>query len=208
MKNQTCTQPVGRPRSFDTDTALKCALQVFWEKGYAATSLNDLTEAMGINKPSLYAAYGNKEQLFIKTMELYDTRPDSYFYSALEKSTLLGMVEHMLMGAAEQMSDKTQPHGCMLIQSTFASKEPTDLIKEAVTEKRQRMRNLVLERLEQAKKAGEIAANANCSTLVDYMFTIVMGMSLHASNGATRQQLEGVAQLSLLTFKSLNNEAQ
>lgn len=206
MKNDTYTQPVGRPRSFDTDEALKSALKVFWEKGYAATSLNDLTEAMGINKPSLYATYGNKEQLFIKTMELYDNRPNSYFYSALEKDTLIGMVEHMMMGAADQMSDTTQPHGCMLIQSAFASKEPTDLIKEAVTKKRQRMGGLVLERLERAKKAGELPETSDCSTLEDYMFTIVMGMSLHASNGATRKQLEGVAQLSLLTFKALKNE--
>lgn len=206
MKNETCTQPVGRPRSFDTDEALQCALQVFWEKGYAATSLNDLTEAMGINKPSLYAAYGNKEQLFIQTMELYDNRPNSYFYSALEEDTLLGMVEHMLMGAADQMSDKTQPHGCMLIQSAFASKEPTDLIKEAVETKRLRMGELVKGRLAKAKEEGEIPETFNCLGLEDYMFTIIMGMSLHASNGATREQLEAVAQLSLLTFKAIKYE--
>lgn len=203
MKNAACTNTVGRPRSFDTDEALTSALQVFWEKGYASTSLNDLTEAMGINKPSLYAAFGNKEQLFIKAMDLYEKRPESFFYNSLEEPTVLKMVEHMLMGAAQQMSDKSQPQGCMMIESAFASKEPTDLIKEAVHEKRERMGGLVYERFEEAKRAGELPEHVNCSDLMHYMFTIVMGMNIHASNGATREELESVAKLALLTFKSL-----
>lgn len=206
MKNEAGTQTLGRPRSFDTDHALKCALQVFWEKGYDGTSLNDLTEAMGINKPSLYAAFGNKEQLFIKAIDLYDSRPNSYFYNALEQESIIAMVERMLMGAAEQMSDASQPQGCMMVQSAFASKEPTELIKEAVEEKHKQMSSLLITKFEQAQACGELPATCNCSALLDYLFTIIMGMSLHSSNGATRKQLEDVAQLSLLTFKTLNND--
>ncbi len=203
MKNDTCAQSVGRPRSFDIEDALKSALEVFWQKGYDSASLNDLTQAMGINKPSLYAAFGNKEQLFIKAIEFYDTHQNSYFYDALKEKQLLTVITKVLLGAAERMSDCSQPQGCMMIQSAFASKEPSDIIKQAAESKRDRMGGLVLARLQQAKEDGELDESCNCSALMDYLFTVIMGMSIHASRGASREQLENVANLALLTFNAL-----
>ena len=95
---------VGRPRAFDMEKALQKALEVFWRKGYEGASLPDLCEAMGINKPSLYAAFGNKEQLFLKAIELYENRPCAFFYPALEHATSYEVVKHMLCGAASALS--------------------------------------------------------------------------------------------------------
>ena len=123
---------VGRPRAFDMDTALEKALEVFWRKGYDGTSLSDLTDAMGINKPSLYAAFGNKEQLFLKAIELYESRPCAFFMPALEKPTAYEVAEHMLYGAAANMADKDQPQGCVVIQGALSCSEAAATVKEAL----------------------------------------------------------------------------
>ncbi len=196
--NQSST--LGRPRSFDVDEALQCALQVFWEKGYEGASLTDLTKAMGINKPSLYSAFGNKEQLFIKAIERYEKRPNSFFYPALEKTTAYEMAEHMLLGAARHMSDHAQPQGCMLIQSALARSESAAPLKTYLTEKRQRNGLHLRERLERAKQEGDLPADADCNALAHYLVTVIQGMSVHATNGATPAEMEQVAYLALQAF--------
>src|SRR5881397_2597277 len=108
--------PAGRPRSFDLDKALDAALQVFWQKGYEGASLSDLTEAMGINRPSLYAAFGNKEALFRKVLDRYFAGPAAYVREALQEPTARAVVERLLLGAAESHSDPRHPQGCLAVQ--------------------------------------------------------------------------------------------
>src|ERR1700716_3131988 len=95
---------LGRPRAFDIEKALERALRVFWQKGYEGTSLSDLTEAMGINRPSLYAAFGNKEELFRKALDCYGEGPVSYFAKALEEPTARQVIEKLLYSSADLMS--------------------------------------------------------------------------------------------------------
>src|SRR4028118_2167613 len=101
----------GRPREFDIEEALASALRVFWSKGYDGTSLTDLTEAMGITRPSLYAAFGNKEALFRKALELYEREKLAYVSSALEEPTARGVARHLLTGAPEHTTDAAEHPG-------------------------------------------------------------------------------------------------
>src|SRR5258705_13627764 len=106
--------PLGRPRTFDTDKALDKALKVFWRKGYEGASLPELTRAMGINRPSLYAAFGNKEALFRKAVERYAQGPSGYTGAALELPTARAVVEELLRGGARTMTDPKCPRGCFM----------------------------------------------------------------------------------------------
>src|SRR5262245_47124518 len=109
MKRRRCVIPIGRPRAFDIDTALDRALQVFWRKGYEGTSLSDLTKAMGINRPSLYAAFGNKEALFRKVLDRYVEGPACHVREALEEPTAHGVVERLLRGTIDLLIDQRNP---------------------------------------------------------------------------------------------------
>ena len=191
---------VGRPRAFDMDTALEKALEVFWRKGYDGTSLSDLTDAMGINKPSLYAAFGNKEQLFLKAVELYESRPCAFFMPALEKPTAYEVAEHMLFGAAANMANKDQPQGCVVIQGALSCSEAAAVVKEALANRRLEGQKKLVERFERAKTEGDLPATVNAETLARYLGTVLQGMAIQANSGATSEQLRQVAELTLLAF--------
>src|SRR5947209_16697338 len=105
--------PAGRPRSFDLDKALDAALQVFWRKGYEGASLSDLTQAMGINRPSLYAAFGDKEMLFRKALDRYASGPAAYVSEALKEPTARAAIERLLREAADSLTNPHNPPGCL-----------------------------------------------------------------------------------------------
>src|SRR5215470_3064206 len=110
---------MGRPREFDVDQALERALQVFWRKGYEGASLPDLTEAMGINRPSLYAAFGNKEGLFRAVVERYVEGAASCVRQALEQSTARAVAEALLAATIDVVTDSKNPRGCLLVQGAL-----------------------------------------------------------------------------------------
>lgn len=195
-----CTPNVGRPRAFDMDTALEKALEVFWRKGYDGTSLSDLTEAMGINKPSLYAAFGNKEQLFLKAIEMYESRPCSFFLPALEKPTAYQVAEHMLYGAAMNMADSNHPQGCVVIQGALSCSEAAATVKEALMNRRVEGEQKIRERFERAKQEGDLPASADAETLARFLGTVLQGMAIQANNGASAEQLRQVAAMTLQAF--------
>ena len=195
-----CTVNVGRPRAFDTDTALEKALEVFWRKGYDGTSLTDLTEAMGINKPSLYAAFGNKEQLFLKAIELYERRPCAFFLPALEKATAYQVAEHMLYGAAMNMADSSHPQGCVVVQGALSCSEAAATVKAALINRRLEGEQKLRQRFERAKAEGDLPASADAETLARYLGTVLQGMAIQANNGATAAQLRQVAEMTLQAF--------
>jgi len=199
MTNQ-CANTVGRPRAFDSDIALEKALNVFWRKGYDGTSLADLTEAMGINKPSLYSAYGNKEQLFLKAIELYENRPCSFFLPALEKPTAYEVAEFMLFGAANNLADDSHPQGCVIIQGALSCSDSAETIKEALINKRLDGEAKLTARFKYAQEQGDLPASADPSALARYLGTVVQGMTIQATNGSNAEQLREVAHLALLAF--------
>src|SRR4029077_15428914 len=106
--------PSGRRRQFDVDEALDRALEVFWARGYEGATLPVLTRAMGINRPSLYAAFGNKEQLFRKALDRYQTGPMSFLSEALRKPTARAVVEAIFSGFVRMQRDRNKARGCLI----------------------------------------------------------------------------------------------
>src|SRR5207245_7078568 len=119
MKPETAAQ-LGRPRAFDPDVALDRAMHVFWSKGYEGASLSNLTSAMRINRPSLYAAFGSKEQLFRKVLDRYMDGPVAYFAKALAASKARDVVEEIFFGTARMADDPRIPAGCLMVQGALA----------------------------------------------------------------------------------------
>jgi AcrR family transcriptional regulator len=196
----SCTPTMGRPRAFDVDAALEKALEVFWRNGYDGTSLSDLTEAMGINKPSLYAAFGNKEQLFLKAIEFYENRACSFFLPALEKPTAYQVAEYMLYGAAMNMTDSDHPQGCIIVQGALSCSEAAATVKEALMNRRVEGGEKLCERFKRAIAEGDLPADVDAEVLARYLGTVLQGMAIQANNGATSEQLRQVAQMTLQAF--------
>src|SRR6476619_4450391 len=120
MKSETATAQPGRPRAFDPHAVLERAMHVFWAKGYEGASLSDLTRAMRINRPSLYAAFGNKEQLFRKVLDRYVNGPLAYFGKALTAPKARDVIEQIFFGAVNMAGDQTTPAGCLMVQGALA----------------------------------------------------------------------------------------
>src|SRR5882672_4327357 len=129
-KTARLARPLGRPRSFDMDRALDRALQVFWRKGYEGASLSDLTKAMGINRPSLYAAFGDKQALFRKAVDRYAKGPAAYICQALQEPTARAVAERLLHGSVDLLTNPANPRGCLMVQSALACGDAADCIRE------------------------------------------------------------------------------
>src|SRR4030081_3217877 len=141
---------MGRPREFDPDQALDRALRVFWRSGYEGASMADLTEAMGITKPSLYAAFGNKEELFRKALDRYVDGPGGYVQVALAKPTAREVVEHLLYQAADAVTDPDHPPGCLAVQGALSCGEAAESIKRELMTRRANGEEDLRRRLERA----------------------------------------------------------
>src|ERR1700722_4582159 len=130
MRRNKSSGLMGRPRSFDVDRGLDRALRVFWRKGYEGTSLSDLTTAVGVNRPSLYAAFGDKKALFRKALGHYLTGPAAYTEEALKEPTARAVVERLLQGAADLNTAPRNPGGCLMVQGALACSEASDSIRK------------------------------------------------------------------------------
>ena len=203
MARSECTH-VGRPRGFDKDIALEKALEVFWQKGYDGASLADLTEAMGINKPSMYSAFGNKDQLFLQAIEAYENRPCAFFDPALELPTAYQAVESMLRGAAINFTEQDHPQGCLIVQGALSCSETAQHVKEALIEKRQNGEKRLRDRFERAQKEGEIPDTTDITTLARYIGTVLQGMAIQANNGASTDELMDVVELTFSVLPGLS----
>lgn len=188
---------LGRPRAFDIDKALERALRVFWEKGYEGSSLSDLTEAMGINRPSLYAAFGNKEALFRKALDRYVEGTMAFVRDAINQPTARGVAERLLRSAADMVTNPHNPPGCLTVRGALSSGEEADPIRLELALRRSEGEALIRKRFERAKMEGELPPGANPADLARYVATVYQGMSVQAAGGATRQQLRRVAETAL-----------
>jgi AcrR family transcriptional regulator len=189
--------PKGRPREFDVDHALDKALEVFWRQGYEGASLPDLTRAMGINRPSLYAAFGNKEELFRKVIDRYAQGPAGYIVEALQETTARRAFEHLLQESALLQTDPKHPRGCLFVQGALACGESGEAIRQELASRRAAGQAAIRARFERAQKEGELPADANPADLARYVVMVMQGMSVLAAGGATRKQLQRAVQLAL-----------
>lgn len=183
----------GRPREFDVDAALDAALGVFWRSGYEGASLSDLTAAMGINRPSLYAAFGNKQSLYRRAMEHYSQRAGGAIGAALAEPTAKAAVERLLRWTADAVSAAgkgEKPAGCFLVVSAMSCRAESDAVRKEAAARRREAGKLLRKRLEQAAAEGELPAEVDVESLADFFTTVMHGLSIQAANGTSREGLQ------------------
>jgi AcrR family transcriptional regulator len=188
---------IGRPRNFDTDQALERALDVFWRKGYEGASICDLTAAMGINPPSLYAAFGNKEALFRQALDRYVEIQGAHIRKALVVPKARDAIAALLHGYARSLTDKSNPAGCLVVQGISGAGEHAQCIRDMLNAKRAAGEKDVRERLKRAKAEGELPEDADPAALARYFSTVSQGMAVQAASGTSRKELERVAEMAL-----------
>jgi AcrR family transcriptional regulator len=194
---RTASRPRGRPRAFDPDMALEAALRVFWQKGYEGTAVSDLTAAMGINRPSIYATFGNKEALFRKALDRYSERMTNYTAEALKEPTARAVAERLLVGTADWLSCPGNPKGCLMVQGALACGEEADPVRKELISRRAKGEAALRERFERAKFEGDLPAGAEAGDLARYVMAVMHGMSVQSAGGASRADFERVIELSL-----------
>ena len=197
MKSKTAPAPLGRPRAFDPDAALEHAMHVFWAKGYEGASLSNLTRAMRINRPSLYAAFGNKEQLFRKVLDRYVDGPLAYFGKALAATTARDVIEQIFFGAARMASDPRLPAGCLMVQGALACGDAAGSVRKEVAGRRGASEVVLRRRLQRAKREGDLPQDADPAELARYVMTVLQGMAVQGADGASPNQLRRVAQVAM-----------
>jgi AcrR family transcriptional regulator len=197
MARKSNNGSLGRPRAFDTEEALDRALKVFWRKGYEGASLSELTKAMGINRPSLYAAFGDKEALFGKALERYERGPTAFIREALAEPTARRVAERLLLTAVGSMCKRGRPAGCMLVQGGLAGGDAAEPVRRELAQHREAGVTVLTERLRRAKKEGDLPADADPAALARYLMTVMNGMAVQAVSGATPADLRKVAETAL-----------
>src|ERR1700736_396220 len=197
MKLETTAAQPGRPRSFDPDVALERAMHVFWAKGYEGASLSDLTRAMRINRPSLYGAFGNKEQLFRKVLDRYMNGPLAFFGKALGAAKASDVIEQIFLGAANMPSDPRTPAGCLVVQGALACGDTAGSVRKEIAALRASAKVALRRRLQRAKREGDLPPNADPAQLSHYVMTVLHGMAVQGADGANQDQLLRVADIAL-----------
>jgi AcrR family transcriptional regulator len=200
MKRVKTSKRMGRPRAFDLGRALDRALQVFWRKGYEGSSLSDLTKAMGINRPSLYAAFGDKGALFRKALDRYVNGPAAYMQEALKAPTARAVVERLLPGALDLNTAPRNPGGCLMVQGALACGEASDAVRRELAACRAAGEAALRRRLQHAKSTGDLSTDADPAHLARYIATVIYGIAVQAAGGATRDQLQHVVDTTLRTL--------
>ena len=191
---------MGRSRCFDVSKALDRALWVFWRKGYEGATLPDLTRAMGINRPSLYAAFGNKEALFRKVLDRYIEGPAAYLGKALEEPTARATVEHLFHGVVDLLTDPRNPPGCLMVQGALACGKRGAVVRRHLGARRAAYEEALRKRFARAVADGEMPAGADPTALAKYIMVVIHGMAVHAASGASRKDLWQVAETAMQTW--------
>jgi AcrR family transcriptional regulator len=192
----------GRPRSFDTDKALDRAMHVFWRKGYEGTSLADLTRAMRINAPSLYAAFGNKEALFGKVLDRYVAGPANYLPKALSAPTAREAIRQVFDGVIALQTAAGHPGGCLVVQGALAAGTGGSRMRKAAIARLALAEASIRKRLEAAKAEGDLPKDSKPAELASYVLTTLSGIAVAGATGASRKHLKRIAEVALRAWPS------
>ena len=187
----------GRPISFDKDAALEAAMLLFWERGFEGTSMADLTQAMGLNPSSIYAAFGDKHALFSLTVKRYlDTRAQ-YATEALEEPTLEKVILALFDNTVAFLTTRGHPPTCMTLAGAMGCSVDAAPARDLLKEIRRQNEVAIKKRLLQARKSGEFSKNINVDDYTRYLSSILAGLSVQAANGSTKAQLKRTARMAL-----------
>ncbi|MDA3643196.1 TetR/AcrR family transcriptional regulator [Saccharopolyspora indica] len=200
--------PPGRPRSFDRAAALRAAMELFWERGYEATSLTDLTTAMGISSPSLYAAFGSKENLFRETIALYGSDDEEKRSRLQECSTAREWIEAKLRDNADDYVDPGTPRGCMVVLAATNCSPGNQRVQDFLAECRKGDQQEVRARLDRAVAEGDIPEGADLAAIASFYVTVLQGLSIQARDGCSRETAHAIIDCAMSAWPALVGEPQ
>ncbi|MET8123333.1 TetR/AcrR family transcriptional regulator [Micromonospora sp. NPDC005189] len=191
------TPTIGRPRAFDEETVLGRAAEVFWQHGYEGASLSALTSAMGINRPSLYATFGSKEQLFERAFAQYHETQLASARAALEQPTAYAAIEAFLRSSAAGLTASGHPAGCLSVQGGLACSPENARISEVLAAGRAATEAAVEERLSRAAKEGDLPGGMDARALARFVMALSEGHAVHAAAGASCDDLQASVDIAL-----------
>jgi AcrR family transcriptional regulator len=194
--------PGGRPRTFDEDEALDRAVEVFWRHGYEGASMTDLTAAMGVNKPSLYAIFGSKEALFRRVVARYAERDMAYARAAMAQPTAMEVARTFLHDNVDALTRKDRPPGCLSIQGGLSCSPANASISEFLAASRLGGEIALAERFARAVDEGDLRADTNPAALARYVMVVSEGQAVHAAAGVGRADLEQSAEIAVRSFEA------
>jgi AcrR family transcriptional regulator len=197
MAAQTEHSKMGRPRAFHEDTALEAAMRVFWDKGYEGTSLDDLTEAMGINRSSLYSAFGDKQSLFEKVLARYSAGPMAFLSQALAQPSARQVIESLLRSSVDFLADPTHPKGCLSLQGGMACGSGAEEVERKMIHWRKGGILQIQKRLQRAQDEGDLSKDVDAKDLARYLVVVMNGLGVQAVNGASRSEMNRTVDLAL-----------
>lgn len=193
----------GRPRGFDEEAVLDRAVEVFWRQGYEGTSMSDLTDAMGINRPSLYAAFGSKEQLFQRAFDHYRKTKVAYIAGTFEQPTAYAVIESLLRSGADALTATGHPRGCLSVQGGLACSPQNAGVSEVLAAGRAATESALEQRLARAVQDGDLPAEVDTRALARFVMVLSEGFAVHAAAGAERDDLHASIDIALRSVAAL-----
>ncbi|MCP3399167.1 MULTISPECIES: TetR/AcrR family transcriptional regulator [unclassified Bradyrhizobium] len=198
---------MGRPREFDAETALDQAMEVFWRHGYEGATIAQLTEAMGINPPSLYACFGNKEGLLKAALDRYTKLRGVWMDEVVAAPTARAVAERMLMGIADKQTDPANPPGCLLVQGGIACGTGSENVPFELAARRAQNEDQLRDRFIRAKAEGDLKPTSDPAALARYVSAVSVGMGVMASSGSDREALRQVASVAVQAVEAQSAKA-
>jgi AcrR family transcriptional regulator len=194
---KTGKRKTGRPIGFDKDAALEAAMLLFWQRGYEGTSMADLTQAMGLNPSSIYAAFGDKHALFQLAVKRYMEMRAQYAGKALEEPSLEKVVRALFDNTVAFLTTPGHPPTCMTLAGSVGCSLDASPARDIMTEIRKQNEVAMRERFLQARKSGELSKDVNVDDYTRYLSSILAGLSIQAANGSTKAELKRTANMAL-----------
>ncbi|TNY31681.1 TetR/AcrR family transcriptional regulator [Pelagovum pacificum] len=194
----THRRKTGRPLSFDRDAALEKAMLAFWESGYETTSISDLTAAMGVTAPSIYAAFGDKKRLFLEALRRYAGDPADLEDIFDRAPTAREAVSRMLENAAKLFTGDLTPRGCLLASAVATGSKDAADVRDAAAQERRAIQQIVARRITRDVEHGLLPQTTRADVLANLAITVTQGMSVLARDGADRETLLDVARAAMV----------
>lgn len=195
---------MGRPRGFNAEAMLDKVVNVFWQHGYEGTSMATLMAATGLNKPSLYAAFGSKEELFRSAFERYWQRQGEFTGKLLDEPNARAGVERMLLALVDSQTQPGLPHGCLAVHGGLVGSAASAAIRDELRARQARLQTMVQNRLTRAQAEGELASSVDVADLARYLTMVGQGAAVQAAGGATREELRRVVSVAMRAWPEAN----
>lgn len=193
---------MARPKEFDVDAALQSALEVFWEKGYEATSMQDLVDAMGIQRASLYATYGDKHALYVAALRRYQRETFDELVAHFAKATSpVAAIREFVQEVADWASGKHGRRGCLCVNANIELAPHDLLVADTLRDHHQRMETLLAATLQRAVAMGELPAKTDCTSLATFLLGSVVAINVLGKQRATKKQLQAMVDHALAALE-------